>query len=83
MECIKTGCVAHLENYGELVRRDLFRIHNNLVFMRVCQRNLPNQPHHANIYRVNFWFDEAKTSGAQNSSLFGNMDRFDYDGRPL
>lgn len=93
MECIKTGCLAYLDNYGEVVRGDLFSLtakasakypsstdEQDQVLMRVCERNVPGDASHAFINRVDFWFDEDKTSGSQNSTLIGRMSRFNYEG---
>jgi hypothetical protein len=81
MECIKTGCVAHLEPYEEYVYGDLFRLHNNLMLMRVCERQMEAPARwHTRIYKVEYWFDETRTSGEQNSTLIGRMDQFLYEG---
>ena len=93
MECIKTGCLAYLDYYGEVVYGDLFQLSGKSVaeygnddwdsvqvLMRVCQRNVPGDASHAIISRVDMWFDEGKTSGSQSSTLIGRMSRFNYEG---
>lgn len=86
MECIKTGCLAYIDYYGEVVRGDLFMLvehespNRSLVLMRVCERNVPGDASHAFISNVEHWFDEHKTSGGQSSTLIGRMSRFNYEG---
>lgn len=84
MYCIKTGCLAYLDNYGEIVRGDLFC--NNIpeerevhlqVLMRVSQRNIPGDATNAFIVQIDHWFDEM-TSPV--STLIGTMTQFDYNG---
>ncbi len=87
MICIKTGALAYLDNYGEVVRGDLFCEREPLgeevylpILMRVCERNVPGDASHAFISNIQLWFDENKTSAAQSSTLIGTMTRFNYDG---
>lgn len=77
MECIKTGGLAYLDNYGEVVRGDIFRVSGNIVLIRVCERNVPGDASHAFISIVNSWFDENKPG---TSTLIGTMTQFNYDG---
>ena len=85
MLCIKTGALVYLDNYGEIVRGDLFAKDEFngqpvIALLRVCERDVGGSFAHAFINRVDNWFDKAKTSGAQNSTLIGRMTSFDYEG---
>lgn len=92
MQCIKTGCHAYIENYGEHLYGDLYK-HNGTYLMRVCHISrdpiLTSEVHC--LFREGSspmqWFDKDKTSQEQNSTLvfidtIGSV-VFDYKGFTL
>lgn len=87
MHCIKTGCTAYLDPYGEVVHGDLFadtdnienlmHFENPLILMRISTRDIGGSFAHAFISSIDQWFDESK-SGV--STLVGRISAFNYDG---
>lgn len=92
LHCIKTGCTAYLDPYGEVVHGDLFAYVDprgeslNLpVIMRVCERDIGGSFAHAFISTIDLWWDERDTDlpnhgMPHNSTLAGTMTRFNYNG---
>lgn len=70
MECIKTGAHAWLEPYGVWLYGDMFRARGYYVF-RACSvaYNPIISVTHFEIYSYTYWFDQDKTSMAQNSTM--------------
>ena len=81
LTCIKTGCTAYLDPYGEMLHGDLFQVDDtDVVLMRVCARDVGGTHAHAYIDTFTHWFDAERTSGTHNSTLVGRMTKFNYDG---
>lgn len=85
MNCIKTGCSAYIQEYGEWVYGDAYEF-NGALIIRVCQRTRnPYDNRHFTVARVDHWFDEDKSSMAHNSTLFAHAGAWvghGYDGMP-
>lgn len=87
MHCIKTGCTAYLDPYGEVVHGDLFALEPHedvitedspaLILMRISTRDIGGSFSHAFISSIDQWFDEDKPGV---STLVGRMSAFNYDG---
>ena len=72
MQCIKTGCTAYLEDYGEYLHGDLFRMDSGQYLMRVCYRGQqpPRDRVNIRVLLVEHWFDEwVKHSTDRNSTM--------------
>jgi hypothetical protein len=72
MQCIKTGCSAYLEEYGEHIYGDAFQTAGGALVVRCCYRGRENElgnRRHFTIRRIAHWFDDDKTGMAQNSTM--------------
>lgn len=87
MSCIKTGCYVYLAPHDMWAYGDAFEMFG-VYFFRICQveRKPIGDRRHFTINDWAIWFDENKTSMAQNSTMI--CDPFSvvshgYDGVPL
>jgi len=85
MQCIKTGCNAHIVQTGEYVHGDAFQTPSGDLVIRCCHRDRePIGPLHFTVNRYDHWFDETKTSMDRNSTLFalaGGFENHGYEGK--
>lgn len=59
MICEKTGAVVYLEQYGEAVRGDAFRLGDHLLIrVNNKSRGYQSDVHHYRVGNVCNWFDE-------------------------
>jgi len=85
MTCIKTGCQIFIAPYQEFAYGDAFRVGNVYVF-RLCERgfaHITGPLKHFTIDNWVYWFDDAKTSQATNSTLIAeasDVEDHGYDG---
>jgi hypothetical protein len=72
--CLKTGAHVHLICNNEWLYGDVFKTSRGDLVMRVCAREFkPLIPiKHFTIMSYDVWFDEIKTSGEVNSTLFAD-----------
>lgn len=72
MQCVKTGAHVKLLCYGEWLYGDVFKTTKGDFVMRVCQRShIPlSKTKHFTFHSFDIWFDERRTSGEENSTLF-------------
>ena len=80
MRCLKTGCLAYLEEYGQYVYGDAF-IDNGVVVLRVCQVYSPSASVgecHLTIHEVGQWWDKVaqKNGRVDNSTLAAKYGAF-------
>jgi len=86
MQCIKTGAHVHLVCTGEWLYGDVFKTTKGDFVMRVCQREFTPriQVKHFTFHSYDIWFEETKTSGEVNSTLFAEgVQEYGYDGAPI
>lgn len=96
MRCLKTGCHAYSTQYGEYLYGDAFAeldddgavMPGSPLVIRVCQRSQTPifNVLHFHVAAIGVWFDEDKTSGAQNSTLVASATGWNYlgyNGQPL
>ncbi len=89
-ECVKTGCVVYLEQYGSWIYGDAFRYDGVLVIRAVYECHVPTDPNiggvrHFTVKSVADWWDERRTSMRQNSTLLALPDcwiNHGYEGIP-
>ena len=87
MSCQRTGFHAHIAPYGMWVYGDAYKL-RGVTYFRICEIGWgPLRDHiHYTIHDWDHWFDERKTSQAQNSTMICSP--FDctyhgYEGVPL
>lgn len=83
MRCLKTGCLAYLEEYGRYVYGDAF-VDNGVIVIRVCQvypRSAPAGECHLTIHEIGQWWDkDAQENGkVDNSTLVAKHGAFSSD----
>jgi hypothetical protein len=93
MQCIKTGCLAYLEEYGEYVYGDAFEMEldagpgslTSVYVFRLCDRSfrpINGKNLHFRVHSINHWFDEERTSEQVNSTLIAtSVDNYGYVGK--
>jgi hypothetical protein len=81
MTCIKTGCVAYLDQYQEWVHGDAYQYGDTIV-IRVVHRTYDlkelaqfGNVRHFTILNINDWFDKEKTSQKTLSTLIAPESR--------
>lgn len=86
MKCIKTGCNAYIEQYGEWVHGDAYEAPSGDLVIRVCQISRePFARRHFTVLDVSHWFDRDETSAKRNSTLIaapGVFFALAYEGEP-
>jgi hypothetical protein len=84
MQCIKTGCVAHLTEYGEDVYGDAYETASGDLVIRCAGRALGKNEYgdrrHFTVLKIDHWFDDRVTSMGHNSTLIAERGMFNNHG---
>ena len=85
MQCIKTGCQAYLEPYGEYVYGDAHLVAGTLV-LRICLRSHAGPVDsmlHFTVRHVDGWFDKDNSKVPDSTLLAANFTNHGYSGKPI
>lgn len=87
MECVKTGCHAYLEQYGEYVYGDAHKI-GNMLIIRIVQRSHEGpiiDRLHYEVRSIEGWFDkDVNEPNERPSTLFAfAYTEHGYEGKKL
>ena len=87
MTCIKTGCNAYIEPYGEYVHGDAFQTDNNTLYLRITSRTRTRptgEKLHFNIENYEDWFDKS-LAGTPSTMIVSEdcYENYGYEGKEI